>query len=219
LQVHRAPPFASSLAGLPVASVARAAVDAALECRDMSTARAVLTAAVQRELTTPNELAQEYAFSPRNGSYFLRRAVNDVLNGARSVAEADAVDALIDGQVPAFEMNVPMCDAGGRVRYVVDVLWRSLRAVLEIDSRAHHSSEADWLATMRRHNALTSAGFVVAHWAPVVIRADPTGFAADINAWLRARAREIPAPLPGGRGPVRPPAGYGPAPWVLDFAE
>jgi hypothetical protein len=198
-----------------VVSVARAAADAALQCVDLPTARAVLTAVVQRGLTTPEELVREYAGGPRNGSYFLRRAVDDVLNGARSVAEADAVDALIDGQVPAFEVNVPVCEPGGRVRYVVDVLWRTLRAVLEIDSRAHHRSEPDWLATMRRHNVLTSAGFVVAHWAPTVIRADPAAFAADINAWLAARARELGTCLPRGRGPLRPTSGSEPAPYVV----
>lgn len=207
VQARRASASASSLTGLPVVSAARAAADAALQCSDLATARAVLTAAVQRQLATPDELALEYAVSPRNGSYFLRRAVEDVLNGARSVAEADAIHALVEGRVPAFEVNVPICDPRGRIRYVVDVLWRTLRAVLEIDSRQHHSSEADWLATMRRHNVLASCGFAVVHWAPTDIRADPASFAADVKMWLDARARELGVRLPDGFGPLRPVTG------------
>jgi hypothetical protein len=204
-------PFSSSLAGLPIATVARAVADAALECRDLPSARALLTAAAHRGLTTPEELLEHYQNGPRNGSYFLRRAVHDVLNGARSVAEADAVDALVAGRVPAFEVNVPICPPGGAARYVVDVLWRSLRAALEIDSRAHHRTDADWLNTMRRHNALTSAGLVVAHWAPTDIGADPARFAAQVKTWLVRRAHELGVAVPEGHGALRASDG-GPLP-------
>ena len=81
----------------------------------------------------------------------------DAAAGARSVAEAEAAELLRIGGVPTFELNVPIVHAG-RVIAVADVLWRKLRAVLEIDSREYHLSEAQRKATMARHNKLTNVG-------------------------------------------------------------
>src|SRR5215471_3589152 len=73
------------------------------------------------------------------------------------------------GGVPTFELNVPIVHAG-RVIAVADVLWRKLHAVLEIDSREYHLSEAQWKATMARHNKLTNVGYAVTHYPPSAIR-------------------------------------------------
>ncbi|HEY2167288.1 MAG TPA: hypothetical protein VGH01_08995 [Jatrophihabitantaceae bacterium] len=203
------------MAGLHIAGPARAIADAALDCRELSSARALVTASVQRGLCSTTSLLSEYQSGPRNGSYFLRRAVLDVLDGAHSVAEAEAMDVLVDAALPTFELNVALADQSGRVRFVADVLWRSLRAVLEIDSRAHHGNEADRLATMARHNRLAAAGLVVVHWAPTVIRGEPHGFAHQVKEWLVRRAAELNTELPPGTGPIRPPGGASPQPFVV----
>lgn len=170
---------------------ARAVADTVLDCSRLEPARAMVTTAIQRQLCSVEELAYEYDTGPRNRSYFLRRAIADVTEGARSVAEATAADALRAARVPLFEMNVPIRDPRGRVAFVADFLWRSLRAVLEIDSRQHHFLERDWRATMRRHNALSAAGYAVTHWAPSEISADPSGFADAVRGWLSTRAAEL----------------------------
>ena len=166
-------------------------------------------------ICTTTELREEYLAGPRQHSRFLRRALDDVLDGARSVAEAIVIDALRMAAVPSFEVNVPVHDHNGRLRYVVDVLWRSLRAVVEVDSREHHFMERDWLATMRRHNELSRAGFVVTHWASAAIREDPHGFAREVSARLSRRATELGVDLPAGAGPIRPADGCCPAPLHL----
>lgn len=213
------PKFASAnspfLPGLRIAGPARAVADTALDCTNLPSAQALVTAAVQRGICTPDELGAEYLAGPRQGSYFLRRALDDLLDGARSVAEAMVIAALRKPVVPAFEVNVPVLDSGGRTRYIVDILWRSLRAVLEVDSREHHFLERDWLSTMSRHNALSRAGFAVTHWAPAAIRQDPEGFAHEVSAWLNRRAKELGVGLPPGCGPLRPPAGSAPPPLHL----
>jgi hypothetical protein len=79
----------------------------------------------------------------------------------------------------------------GRVIAVADVLWRELRAVLEVDSREYHLSEAQWKATRARHNRLTRAGYAVTHYPPSAIRDGGLAWVADVDNWLRARAFEL----------------------------
>lgn len=78
---------------------------------------------------------------------------------------------------------------GSRVIAVADVLWRDLRAVLEIDSREFHLSEAEWKATMQRHNRLTSAGLALTHYPPSAT-GDPA-WPDEVARWLHHRAREL----------------------------
>jgi hypothetical protein len=176
---------------IEIVDVARAIADTALDHRWLSPVRAMVTGAIQRDLCSVEDLTRELEASPRNGSAFLRRAVDDVRCRARSVAEARAVDHLRSAELPPFELNVPIVNAAGEIVAIADVLWRQLRAVLEIDSREFHFTERDWKATMRRHNRLTCAGLAVAHYPPSEISARAAAWAADVAQWLRARAREL----------------------------
>lgn len=103
---------------------------------------------MQQAVCTAAELVAELDAGPRNGSAHLRRAVGDVLGGARSVAEANAADWLRAGNLPRFELNVPILGEAGEIMYVADALWRELRAVLEVDSRRHHFLERQTSTTM-----------------------------------------------------------------------
>ncbi|MDQ2796731.1 MAG: hypothetical protein M3Y06_06155, partial [Actinomycetota bacterium] len=151
---------------VPVVHPARAIADTGLAYHDFTPVRALVTSSIQRRVCRPDELVAELVEGPRAGSRWLRRALRDVLDGARSIAEADAVDRLRAGRVPSFELNVPIVDCAGRVVAVADVLWRALRAIAEIDSREFHFTEHDWKRTLRRHNLLTRHGFAVAHHPP-----------------------------------------------------
>jgi hypothetical protein len=195
----------------PIVSTARAVADAALEYSSLAPVRAIVTSAVQRASCQLADLAAELEAGPRNGSYYLRRALQDTAEGARSVAEAEAAHRLRRGHVPQFEMNVPVIDDGGTVIYVVDLLWRELRAVLEIDSREFHYDDADWRATLSRHNELTRYGLAVTHYPPTETRA--AGWCAEVGCWLRGRAAELDVPIKVGRAPATGPAG--PAPFVV----
>lgn len=109
------------------------------------------------------------------------------MGGARSAAEAAAAAAaarLGRGGVPPFELNVPVVDEQGELIFVVDVLWRELRAALEIDSREYHFSETDWLATLDRHNELTRYGLAVSHYAPSIVTKRGAGWVAEVDDWL-----------------------------------
>jgi hypothetical protein len=176
-----------------VVSLARAVIDTALLHARPRPVRALVTAAVQRELCSVEELTAQLRCAPRRNSAALRLALADAAAGARSIAESEAAELLRIGGVPTFELNVPIVYAG-RVIAVADGLWRALRAVVEIDSREYHLSEAQWKATMARHNKLTNAGYAVTHYPPSAIRDGGLAWVAEVDDWLRARALELGRP-------------------------
>lgn len=100
---------------LPCVEPARAIADTALLLGAAKPVRALVTSAIQRGLCTPEDLLRELDACPRNGSGFFRQSLEDVLNNARSIAEAEAADLLVAEGVPGFEMNVPLVDDRGQV--------------------------------------------------------------------------------------------------------
>lgn len=190
IDARRAPASHPQLAHELVAAPARAIADTSPMYRTPDPIRAVVTSAVQRGLCTPDALRGVIADTARRGSGHLRRAVVEVLDGARSVAEAAALADLCTAAVPPFELNTALVDPSGRVVAVADFLWRRLRAVLEIDSREFHFSERDWKRTSTRHNRLTAAGFSLLHFSPSQVSAG-TGWLDQVVTWLRRRAVEL----------------------------
>jgi hypothetical protein len=198
----------------PIVGTARAISDAAAYFDAANPVRALVTSAIQRKRCTVEQLVAELHARPRNGSRFLRLALRDAVDGARSVAEAAASRRMTRARIPAFELNVPIIDAAGRVIAIADVLWRSLRAILEIDSREYHLSEADWKGTMRRHNLLTRLSFALTHVAPSDVTGRGEGWLGELGCWLSGRSLELGIPLPAGRGVVSPVGGE-PQPYYL----
>jgi hypothetical protein len=186
---------------VPTASLARAIVDTAIADTRPRSVRALVTSAIQRDLCTVADLREHTCRAPRRYSAALRLALADVIGGARSIAEAEAAQRLRDAGLPPFEMNVPILRLG-RCIAVADLMWRELRAVLEIDSREFHFSEAEWKATSVRHNRLTSGGLALTHYPPSAT-AEP-GWMDDVEQWLRGRARELGLPYSNTCAPGRP---------------
>jgi hypothetical protein len=196
-----------------VVHIARAVADTALLYRRLAPVRALVTSAVQAQRCRAEDLLDEADLVPRNHSAPFLEAVADLRDGARSIAEAEAIHILRRAPVPVFEANVTIVTAGGRVLAVADLLWRELRAVLEIQSRQYHFSEQEWANTMRRHNRLTPYGLALAHYRPAEIRRRASGWAHEVETWLRARARELGVPYVVPR--VRPASELHPPPFVL----
>ena len=91
----------------------------------------------------------------------------------------------------------------------------ALRAALEVDSREYHFSEAEWKATLDRHNRLTRFGLAVTHYPPSVVSARARGWLAEVEGWLGARAVELGMPVVTRAKIVAPPPGAQPAPLVV----
>jgi very-short-patch-repair endonuclease len=168
------------------AAEARAACDFALERRYLDDVRALVAEVVRKKLCTVDELAFELRHGPQRGSAHLRQAIDEVGAGAWSAPEARAATLLRRAGVLPFEQNVRIDLPGGRF-VIVDFLWRSLRAVLEIDSDAHHSLAGDADRTSDRHLLLATAGFSTIHRTPRQVLTMPRRFTADVANWLAAR--------------------------------
>jgi hypothetical protein len=182
--------------------------------RAIDQVRAVVARGVQLDLCSVSDLTAELRAMPRNGSRPLRVAVGEIAVGVRSVAEAWTVNQLRRSRLPDFEVNVPVLDCNGVLVYVLDILWRRYRAVLEVEGRRFHSEGADWDRTLDRHNALTRAGLSLTHYQPSVIRSPNSGWLGEVAAWLRARAAEIGVPYRSG-SPRRVLSTEKPRPLVL----
>jgi very-short-patch-repair endonuclease len=184
-RTRRFPPAALA-PGPRRAPTARAVADLALELRTLDDVRAVVAEVVRRECCDVGELATELEDGPRNGSAFLREAIDEVGAGAWSAPEARAATLLRRAGLPEFEQNARIELSNGR--YVIaDFLWRSLRAVLEIDSDAHHALAGDADRTSDRHLWLSTDGYSVVHRTPRAVYRQPDAFVAGIEAWLAGR--------------------------------
>ncbi len=100
--------------GMPMAPLVRAVLD---ECRRFSArdpVRALLTEAVQRGRLHPEALIRELEAGSDRGSALPREVLRDVLRGARSVAEVDAMAVWRRTGLPEPLWNHELRDASGR---------------------------------------------------------------------------------------------------------
>jgi very-short-patch-repair endonuclease len=108
----------------------------------------------------------------------------EITAGARSAPEARAANALKRARLGPFEQNASVG------RYIVDFLWRELRAVLEVDSIEYHFDARDWAGTLSRHRELETLGYSVIHIRPSEL-VDESRFVDSIRRWLAARRSMI----------------------------
>jgi hypothetical protein len=177
-------------------------MDAGLQYSHLTPVQALVSSAVQRRRCGVPDLYAEWPTVPRQGSYFLRLALKDLGDGARSAAEAACSRRLNRRGIPPYQLNVEISDMQGLM--CMDVYWPDLRAALEVDSREYHFSEADWKATMARHNRLTKLGVAVTHYSPSEIMGRRTAWVDEVAAWLDVRAAELGVTPRSGHGPIRP---------------
>lgn len=180
--------------GVALAPVARAVVDTCLGLRAGRVVRAITAAVVQARMCSIDALSAELSTAARRGSALLREAIQEVGLGAWSAPECETGALLRAAGLPQFEQNAADYDDAGEWLACGDVIWRRLRAVLEVDSREHHSDPEAWERTLARHNRLAAAGWVLLHYPPRIIRRSPAETAEQVRAWLRGRAAELGVP-------------------------
>jgi len=179
-------PTVSTRDGLPTASVARAAVDAARRSSRRD-ARAVLAEVVQRRLTTIEALQREVDAAHSVGTSTARAALDDLGTGAASAPELDLVRICErSALLPPPSLNHPLTLNG--VPVVADACWPDVRLVVEVDSTEHHGFGRDAEHTSRRRAALTAAGWVVVSVSPARLQDDPDGVLGDIEAAYLSQA-------------------------------
>ncbi len=188
--------------GLALVAIERAVVDAGRDSRTVRDARALLAEAVQRRFTTVDALEVELTAGPSAGSRLLRQVLGELGGGVRSAPEAELKVLMESSRVlPAATYNGPPIQVwvGGRAAsFVPDATLAGAMLLVDCDSRQHHSSLADYEATMWRHSQLEALGYSVLHLAPAQIRSDPAGTLRLIEQTYVRRMVQ----LKGGPGPA-----------------
>ena len=165
--------------------VARAVADAARELRSFREFRALVAHSVQGRFCKLDVLARELADTPRRQSSWLRRALGEVADGVRSVAEGDLRDLIIRAGLPRPMFNARLF-AGEQFLAVADAWWPDAGVAAEVDSREWHLSPDDWAGTLARHARMGRHGIVVLHFTPGQIRTKPEQVMTDIRSALLA---------------------------------
>ncbi|MET7392234.1 hypothetical protein ABZS66_01870 [Dactylosporangium sp. NPDC005572] len=191
VRVHRTvtpDPFARRDGALRLTSPERSVVEAGRRCEDQRRIRAMVAEAVQGGFCTPADLVREIRHAPRAGSAALRRAVQEVVAGVRSVAEGEARTLLRRSRVlPELLWNPALSTPAGAALPTPDGWVVDADLAVEVDSRSYHLSPEDWERTMRHHARLAEAGAVVLHFSPRQIRDDPRGFVRTVERAYLAR--------------------------------
>ncbi len=165
---------------------ARAVADAARGVTKLRDARAIVAAAVQARRCPLNLLIDEVAQGPTQRSAHLRRVLAEVVDGVRSVAEADFHDLIMRAGLPQPIFNARLYDAAGNVLAFPDAWWPDAGVAAEVDSREWHLSPEEWEQTMTRHARMSACGILVLHFSPRQIRSRPAEVVAAIKNALAA---------------------------------
>jgi hypothetical protein len=168
----------------------RALVDTARGMTSLREVRALIAGAVQQRHCPLRALAGELPQGRVRNSALLRRALAEVAEGIRSVAEAEFKDLINEAKLPAPMFNARLFTAGGAFIATADAWWPEAGVAAEVDSREWHLSPADWERTMSRRATMTSRGILVLHFTPRQIRSEPaTVIAALADTLQTGRAR------------------------------
>jgi hypothetical protein len=178
-QVHNSRRFAprdiQASAAPPRTRTARSIVDAAVWTSNVRRACAIVCAAVQQRLTTPQRLAAELhkAGAVRHVAV-LRPLLGDIAGGGHTLAEIDLAPLAQRAGLLAPRRRVLRREPDGQARYLdaeFDLPDGTVLAV-EVDG-AVHLEPLTWWDDMDRHNELIIAGTPTMRFPSTLIRLTP----------------------------------------------
>ncbi|KAA0022587.1 hypothetical protein [Antrihabitans cavernicola] len=186
-------PVASISGGIRVAPTSRALMDAARRQRDLETCRALISGAIQRRAVELDDLAVELAAGTSRGTALPRRVLDELSDGAHSVAEIAAQKLYASTGLPPMQFNVDVIDGNGQFIARPDGWLDSVGLAWEIDSLRHHLSIRDHEATMRRRALMQRHGIIVVSHLPSQFRRESKTVRADLEHGI-ALASSRPRP-------------------------
>jgi len=173
--------------GVPLAPLTRSVLDACRRLRTHDPIKALIAEAVQRRRLAPHHLVHELENGSRRGTAVAREVLNDVVGGARSVAEVDAMRVWERTNLPRPVWNVPLRTARGEHIAVPDA-WLEVGLAWEIDSYEFHYQREDYANTLSRNARYAACGVTVLQTLPNRLRTEPDAVAAELKAAHRAAA-------------------------------
>lgn len=182
--------------GLPVASLARAVVDACRRMTNLDDVRNLVSDAVQNHHLRLADLRREMRRAARQRTALTRRVLAEMEAGVRFAAEARARELIAREGLPQPLFNVDVVTRDGQLIVRPDGYFPTLACGYEIDSRRWHMSPDDYEATTRRRGYAARFGVILLSVTPARIFDDPDGFIRDLRGLLdTARGRQIPEDL------------------------
>ena len=172
--------------GVPLAPLARSVLDACRRLTSHDPVRALITEAVQRGGASPRWLAYELETGSQRGTAVPRDVLEDVIAGARSVAEVDAMRVWERTGLPRPAWNVPLRDAEGAYIGTPDAWFAEVGLAWEIDSYDFHFKREDYANTVNRNARYGAAGIAVLQTLPTRLRTEPDAVVAELTAAYRA---------------------------------
>lgn len=155
--------------------------------------RATIAEAVQSGRCDVPALTAELAAGSSRGSAVARSVLVEVGAGARSAAEAAALELVRRAGLPEPSWNTWLYRADGTFRACVDAWFDDVALAWEIDSREFRLSPADHERTVRRHSVLAAHGIPVVPTLPSHLANRPGEVLATLRDTRAAAARR---PLP-----------------------
>ncbi|WP_233621880.1 hypothetical protein [Amycolatopsis sp. WAC 04182] len=173
--------------GVPVAPLARAALDLCRRLRSPRAVSALLAEAVQVGRLSPAKLLEELDAGSNRGSAIPRAALQHIAAGARSVAEIDAMNVWRLSGLPEPVWNQPLRDGSGEYIGTPDGYFKKVRLAWEIDSYDFHFAKEGYAKTLDRNARYAAAGIAVLQTLPSRLRTEPEEVAAELRAAYEAR--------------------------------
>jgi hypothetical protein len=163
-------------------------------CRDRA-AVAAISEALQRRVTTYEELVRAHVQGPPRGARIVSRALGSLSTGAASAPEVDFLKLVaLSPILPAPLCNVVLRLPSGRL-ISPDALLLTSAVIHETNGRRPHA-RADLFEDMQeRHDVLTAAGFTVLHNSPRRLLREPREVLSEVE---RCHLREDGRGLPPG---------------------
>ncbi|HEV8555202.1 MAG TPA: hypothetical protein VGR06_02240 [Actinophytocola sp.] len=174
--------------GLPLAPLVRSVLDACRRLRAFDTVGALITEAVQRRRIHPERLAHELSMGSRRGTSVPREVLRDIVGGARSVAELDAMRVWKRTGLPPLTWNCELFDAEGRFIACPDGWCGEVGLAWEIDSYEFHFGRTDYARTLARNTTYAANGITVVRTLPNRLRNEPDAVVAELLAAHRSAA-------------------------------
>jgi len=143
--------------GIPVTSPARTLVDLAATLRPLELENALAQARLHRLVNDGQLLAALKRARGRKGTGALRSLVNRTgpLAQTRSHYECRLLELIEAAQLPTPVTNVPVKG------HIVDMLWPSMRLIVEFDGYAYHSDREAFERDRLRDQRLVASGYRV----------------------------------------------------------
>jgi hypothetical protein len=171
----------------------RAVIDACRASSDLTMIRAIMAEAVTSRGVGIGALDSEIRRAQRSRTALARRVLHEILAGIRSAPEADLRELVGTSKiVPAVLWNPRLTTADGEPLPTPDGYIPDAGIAVEVDSREHHSSDADWARTLRRHNLLSELGVLVLHYTPREIRSERARVLRSIERSYQVRIQSPP---------------------------